>query len=183
MTKVFIGGSRRISKLNDDIRARLESIIEKGFPVLVGDANGADKAVQNYLHSRGYEKVEVFCMRGNCRNNVGNWKLREIEPPNGAKGFEYYSAKDEQMTAESSIGLMLWDGGSRGTLANVSRLLDQRKKVVVYLSQSGKFRTLRAKSDLQGLNPVSARPHRPMERKQPPLVHRKSAKIQNQQLF
>jgi hypothetical protein len=181
--KVFIGGSRRISRIDEAVRERLDRIIEKRFPVLIGDANGADRSVQNYLHSRGYENVEVFCMRGNCRNNIGNWKLREIEALNGAKGFEYYSTKDEQMTTESTIGLMLWDGVSRGTLANVSRLLDQQKRVVVFLSGSREFRTLRTKSDMRTLSSVSESSHRPQPRKQAPSLRRKTAKVRSQQLF
>ena len=80
MTKVFIGGSRRVSRLNADVRRRIDRIIEQGFPVFVGDANGADKAVQKYLQSRGYEAVEVFCSGGQCRNNLGNWPVGLLPP-------------------------------------------------------------------------------------------------------
>ena len=55
MSKVFVGGSRRISRLNEQVRRRLERVIEKNLTVLVGDANGADKAVQKYLAERNYE--------------------------------------------------------------------------------------------------------------------------------
>ena len=78
MTKVFIGGSRRLSQLNKDVKRRLDNIIEKGFTVLVGDANGADKAVQRYLASKHHQKVTVFCMAGECRNNLGKWPTRDI---------------------------------------------------------------------------------------------------------
>ena len=46
MTAVFIGGSRRISRINVDVRARLDRIVENRLPILIGDANGADKAVR-----------------------------------------------------------------------------------------------------------------------------------------
>lgn len=46
MRKVFIGGSRRVSRLHADVRRRLDRIVEKRLPVLAGDANGADKAHQ-----------------------------------------------------------------------------------------------------------------------------------------
>ena len=61
MTKVFIGGSRRVTRLNADVQRRIDKIIEQGFAILVGDANGADKAVQTYLRTRRYNKVDVFC--------------------------------------------------------------------------------------------------------------------------
>ena len=61
MMKVFIGGSRYVSRLSADVRRRLDNIVEKRLPVLVGDANGADKAVQRYLQSKHYDLVAVFC--------------------------------------------------------------------------------------------------------------------------
>jgi hypothetical protein len=147
MSKVFIGGSRRVSRLNDDVRRRIDRIIEQGFPVLVGDANGADKAVQRYLHSRGYERVEVFCTDGECRNNLGNWTVRVVPAPKGEKGFQYYAAKDQRMAEEASVGFMIWDGKSAGTLMNVFRLVSQHKKVVVYTTPSKQFSTIRDESD------------------------------------
>jgi hypothetical protein len=141
MTKVFIGGSRKIGRLRAEVRKRLDRIIEKKLQVLIGDANGADRAVQQYLDSRGYDRVEVFCMDGICRNNVGGWVKRSISAPKGAKGFEYYSAKDKEMTNESTVGFMLWDGKSKGTLTNVSRLIEQNKKVLVYVAPQRKFVT------------------------------------------
>ncbi len=144
MTKVFIGGSRRVTRLNSQVRRRLDEIIRKQLPVLIGDANGADKAVQQYLHSRSYHRVEVFCTDGHCRNNVGHWKVTAVPAPRGNhRDFEYYAVKDRRMAEEGSIGFMLWDGKSRGTLANVLRLIEQGKKVVVYMVHRKDFRTLR----------------------------------------
>ena len=64
MIKVFIGGSRRVSRLDAQVKARLDEIIRKQLPVIIGDANGADKAVQDYFHQHAYEHVEVFCTEG-----------------------------------------------------------------------------------------------------------------------
>jgi len=147
MNKVFIGGSRRVSRLAPAVRARLDQIVEKRLAVLVGDANGADKAVQLYFKSRGYDQVEVFCTGANCRNNVGNWKTRAIPAPSRGKDFAYYAAKDEAMAREASLGLMLWDGKSMGTLANVFRLVEQSKRTVVYVSPAGRFMTLKSRAD------------------------------------
>lgn len=46
MTCVMLDGSRHISKLSDDVRRRLERIVQQHFTVVVGDANGADWAFQ-----------------------------------------------------------------------------------------------------------------------------------------
>jgi hypothetical protein len=151
MTKVFIGGSRRIARLSTEVRRRIDRIIEKGFPVVVGDANGVDKAVQRYLLSRDYEAVEVFCSGGECRNNLGNWPTRAVATGQARRDFNYYAAKDEQMAQEASVGLMIWDGKSAGTLANAARLLRQHKKAVVYVAPTKRFLTLKGEADWEPL--------------------------------
>lgn len=151
MTKVFIGGSRRISRLGADIRARLHRIVDQGFPVLVGDANGADKAVQQYLSSRGYRNVMVFCSGDACRNNVGNWPLRTVEADSRKRDRAFFTVKDRVMTREATIGLMLWDGKSLGTLRNVARLLRQNKTTVVYCGPERTFRKIATGDDWKNL--------------------------------
>lgn len=147
MNKVFIGGSRRVSRLNIDVRSRIDRIMEQRFPILVGDANGADKAVQRYLHDQGYRLVEVFCAGTHCRNNVGEWPVRKVDVNDVKKSFAFYATKDREMANEATYGLMLWDGKSKGTLLNVLRLLRQEKKVVIYSSPSDEFSELKNRTD------------------------------------
>ena len=151
MRNVLIAGSRRLSRLNADVKLRIDTMIEKGFTILVGDANGADKAVQRYLAERGYRNVIVHCMAGKCRNNVAGWPTREIAAPPGARGFAYYSTKDLAMVDEAAYGLMLWDGESKGTLNSVINMIRQNKPVVVYLAPKKRFQNLRSASDLSAL--------------------------------
>jgi hypothetical protein len=149
MNKVFIGGSRRLSRLNSDVRHRLDNIIETGLTVLVGDANGADKAVQEYLADKRYNNVIVFCSGSRCRNNVGSWPARHLSQPQQVRrDFAYYAAKDRAMVDETDYGLMLWDGESRGTLTSVVDLTRQGKPVVVYVSPRKSFETLKSSNDL-----------------------------------
>jgi hypothetical protein len=150
--KIFIAGSRRLSRLNADVRHRIDNIIEKGMTVLVGDANGADKAVQEYLTKSQYSNVEVFCMEGFCRNNVGAWPARHIVAADPSKrNFAYFSTKDRAMAAEASHGLMLWDGESRGTFTNIVTLVRQAKPVVVYFSPNKMFHNIRESGDVTAL--------------------------------
>src|SRR5208282_4011757 len=143
MTTVFIGGSRHVSRLGPQVQQRLDRIVEKKFPVLIGDANGADKAVQQYLHSKGYANVEVFCAGDVCRNNIGNWKLRRVSAETRERNFDFYAAKDRLMSQQATVGLMIWDGKSVGTLLNVLRLLRKQKKAVVYHVPERRFWELR----------------------------------------
>ncbi len=150
--KVFIGGSRRLSRLNKQIKDRLNSIIDKGLRVIIGDANGVDKAVQRYLAQMNYENVAVFCMAGICRNNIGRWTTREIAAlPNARRDAVFFGTKDRAMGAEADYGLMLWDGKSRGTFANIRDLIGRQKPVVVYFAPSKSFLTLRRQDELNEL--------------------------------
>ena len=148
MTKVFIAGSRHLSRLNADVKRRIDTMIEKDFTILVGDANGADKAVQRHLAEKGYRNVVVHCMADNCRNNVGAWPAREISAPPGARGFAYYSTKDQAMVDDAAYGLMLWDGESKGTLNSVINMIRQDKPVVVYLAPKKAFQNIRSGDDV-----------------------------------
>lgn len=126
-------------------------MIEKGFQVLVGDANGADKAVQQYLADKEYPNVIVHCMEDHCRNNVGHWPTRQVVAPRGARGFAFYSVKDQAMADAAEYGLMLWDGKSKGTINNVLSLSRRNKLVVVYVAPAKNFQTVRSVEDLREL--------------------------------
>jgi hypothetical protein len=118
---------------------RLDIIVSKDLPVLIGDADGADRAIQLYLHGKHYRNVEVFCTEGICRNNVGAWEVRSVPARTRQRNAEFYSAKDRAMAQEATVGLMVWDGKSVGTLMNVQRLLGLRKKAVVYAVPEREF--------------------------------------------
>ncbi len=148
-TKVFIAGSRRLSRLHSAVKRRIDNIVDKGFTVIVGDANGVDKAVQRYLSNRHYTNIIVFCMEGGCRNNIGDWPTRTITAADtGRRNFAYYSTKDRAMVKEADYGLMLWDGRSRGTLTSIVHLVRQGKPVVVYIAPDRSFYTLRESNQL-----------------------------------
>ncbi|MBN1625373.1 MAG: hypothetical protein JW944_02520 [Deltaproteobacteria bacterium] len=151
MIKVFIGGSRNITRLTKDIKNRIDNIIQKGYGILIGDANGADKAVQKYLSEMDYQNVLVFCMDRACRNNVGSWEMRHIEGKGKIKDFSYYSIKDLEMAINADYGFMLWDGKSKGTLNNIINLLKRQKKVLVYFSPEKGFYNLISFYELERL--------------------------------
>lgn len=147
---VFIGGSRAVTKLNGVIRARIDDLIARDCTIFVGDAMGADKAVQQYLAERRYAKVTVFCME-RCRNNIGSWPTRNIEPPARRKDFSYYAAKDIVMSKEAQCGVMLWDAKSKGTLQNMLNLIGAGKRTLVYFTPTKDFHVLATEQDLQAL--------------------------------
>lgn len=166
MTTVFIGGSRAVSRLNAVIRAKLDDLMARGCAFFVGDANGADKAVQAHLAASGYAHVVVYCMDA-CRNNLGNWPAKQLSMPGARKDFAYYVAKDRAMAHDAKCGVMLWDGKSKGTLNNIQELLSGGKKALVYLAPEGVFYKLSSGADLEAL----------LERCDPVLVHEAQQQI------
>ena len=155
MEAVFLGGSRRIARLNESIRSKLDELLARDLWMFIGDANGADRALQQHLADREYERVVVYAVTGMLRNNVGHWKVRSVDAPTGARGFDLYSAKDIQMANDASYGFMLWDGKSRGTLANVHRLLAHGKPVAVHHGPARRLVSLRSPDDFHKLGIAS----------------------------
>jgi len=150
--KVFVAGSRSLSRLSREVTRRIDNILAKGFTVIVGDANGMDRAVQKYLRKHHYERVIVYCMENACRNNEGNWETREIKAPDAKRrDFAFFSCKDRAMAEAADFGLMLWDVESRGTLTNIVDLVRRGKLVVVYLAPERAFVTLKEPEDVTKL--------------------------------
>ncbi|MEO8657481.1 MAG: hypothetical protein ABI693_03385 [Bryobacteraceae bacterium] len=139
---IFIGGSIGISNLNAVIRDRLDDFRKRGNTILIGDANGADKAVQTYLARHDYRNVTVFCME-ECRNNVGTWPVRHVLPPSGRER--------NVMAHEAGCGMMLWDAKSNGTLQNVLNLVGAGKRTLVYFAPSKDFHVVANEKDLRSL--------------------------------
>jgi hypothetical protein len=151
MSKVFVGGSRRIIGLHPEVALRLAQMIAKQVSILVGDANGADKSVQHFLKVKEYRDVEVFCSGDECRNNVGDWPLRRVAVDSRKRDFNFYAVKDQLMSREADSGLMIWDGKSAGTLMNAFRLVRQGKRVSIFESQHNRFQELHNESEWKDL--------------------------------
>jgi hypothetical protein len=151
MSKVFFGGSRSLSSLDSAVRTRLRNVIARGHAVLIGDAHGMDTAVQSFFAEEGYRNVVVYCMEGECRNNVGNWPIEAVSSGGRKKGFAYFALKDARMSLEADHGFMIWDGVSKGTLNNVLSLTEQGKAVLVYRSPTREFLNIKSIQELEQL--------------------------------
>jgi len=147
MRTVFVGGSRHVTRLTPEVKERLDNIVGSGFLVIVGDAAGADKAVQKHLVDVSYPHVIVFCSGDHPRNNLGTWKTHKVSTPMAQKGFQFFAAKDREMAKEADFGLMIWDGKSPGTALNVLRLVRAGKKAVLLKVQDKQTVTFKSLSD------------------------------------
>lgn len=168
MSSVFIGGSRKVSRLNDLIRDRLQNIINKEFHILIGDANGSDKAIQKFFNSKNYKKVSVYCSGEDCRNNLGVWEEVHVEVQRKKKDRVFYGIKDIRMAEDCDYGLMLWDGESSGTMSNLVNVLNRRKSCLLYVSPRREFVSLK---DFNSLKLI-------LERLSPTVLNELDRKIQ-----
>ena len=118
--KVIISGSRSVTQLPDEAKQRIDAIISLDATVLVGDAPGVDRLVQEYLVSQGHDKVLLYHAYSKPRNNVGNFKTIGY--------FGSYAIRDAAMCIVADYGLCIWDGKSKGSKANIDRV---RTRVVL----------------------------------------------------
>lgn len=120
MKIVMISGSRSVGELPSPALDSLNKIMDLGFDVVVGDCSGVDKLIQEYLYNHKYQNVTVYHINNKPRNNIGFQTVK-------VKGRSY-SAKDIAMSEIADYGLVIWDGKSKGTKANIDRI--KKTKVI-----------------------------------------------------
>lgn len=147
--KIFVAGPRSIKKLDKPVKIKLENIIKEKHTVLVGDAFGIDKLTQQFLYSSLYNNVIVYASQGKARNNLGGWQIEDVGVTKGAKGFDFYKAKDIKMAEDADYGFMIWNGKSKGTLNNIINLAGLNKKISVYFIPHEKFYVIRSIEDAE----------------------------------
>ncbi len=151
MQSVFVAGSITIKHLPTNFVERLDSLLAARLGVVVGDANGADKAVQQILSDRGATEVTVYCSGGRPRNNLGHWPIQQIDSDAAPGTKAFFAAKDVAMAEVADVGLMLWDAKSTGTLSNVIELTRRGKKSVVFVNRRSAFTVVRDVQTLKQL--------------------------------
>lgn len=147
---VFVSGSSKTQdeasgyyrkELPKDIQKQLDSHMSKGNRIIVGDAPGIDRQVQDYLNAKKYKNVEVYGPGKQVRYSANsNWKTNPIDDPDHEPGSkEWLAKKDIAMTEAADEGLaIVLDEGAKATRKNVQRLSDSGKSVKVYsLNQDG----------------------------------------------
>lgn len=150
-TKVFIAGSMNIKNLDQKVKERIDNIVSQDFEVVLGDADGVDTSIQQYLFNHGSKKTTVFCSGFRPRNNVGEWPVHRVETKQAEGSRAFFTAKDIRMAEEADIGLMIWDAKSTGTLSNVIELLTRKKKSVVFVNKAKIFKNIASVENLEDL--------------------------------
>lgn len=148
MPTVFIAGSIAIKHLDLKVQERLMNIIVQEHPILVGDADGADTTIQQFLYENGARNITVYCTGTTPRNNIGGWEVRSVTSYHKPGSRAYFTAKDIAMAAAADHGLMIWDSKSTGTLSNVIELLTGKKNILVFINKAKEFHKVLRAADL-----------------------------------
>jgi hypothetical protein len=109
----------------------LDAVMSEKQTVIIGDAFGADKLVQQHLFTHNYPSVVVYYAGDTIRNNVGNWQTKQIRNESNLTGRSLYPLKDLAMAQDADCGLMIWDGKSPGTKANIGNMT-KLEKILLY---------------------------------------------------
>jgi hypothetical protein len=147
---VFISGSSKTQfddspyyrkELPTPIQDQIQKYMKQGKTILVGDAPGIDRQVQDYLNQNGYNNVEIYSPGKEVRYNANSkWKTNLVDVPDAEEGSgEWLAGKDKAMTERADEGLaIVLDNGSQATRNNVSRLEEQGKNCDVFqLNEDG----------------------------------------------
>lgn len=151
MTTIFVAGSMNIKKLDQKVKERLSKIVESSLKVVVGDADGVDSSIQQYLLEHGAVNTVVYCSGTAPRNNLGGWPVKNIDTKKTQGSRAFFTAKDIEMAEAADYGLMIWDAKSTGTLSNVIELLCRKKKSVVFVNKAKEFKTISNYTHLEDL--------------------------------
>lgn len=154
MTTIFISGSREIPFLPNEVKSRIDRMIDSEMDIVVGDSErGVDSTVLRYLESRSYENVSVYTIHDapRAKNRLDSWNICKVDPSAIAKmdkegkirnRRELETAKDEEMGRIADYGLVIWQSTyknrfgrtsvSKGSLRNMYQMLSSQKPVVLY---------------------------------------------------
>lgn len=148
---LFVSGSSKTQfkdnpyyrkSLPKPIKDHLNNYMKTNGRIVVGDAPGVDRQVQNYLKKSGYSNVEVFGPGKKLRYQANKqWKANPIDAPEYEEySPEWLAKKDIAMEKVSTEGLavVLENGGAGATRKNVERLINNMKDVKVYELYSDK---------------------------------------------
>ena len=142
---VFISGSSKTQDKNSGyyrknlpkpICKAIDQAVKDGKKIVVGDAPGIDRQVQDYLNKKKYGNVEVYGPGKQVRYSANNsWSTKTVDSGKYKPDTDEWRAeKDIFMAkiADEAIAVVLENGGAGATRDNVQRMIDQNKAVKVY---------------------------------------------------
>jgi hypothetical protein len=127
--KIFISWSMSIKKLSNTDKKVLDQLIHQWHDVIIWDCYWIDTLVQEYLKSKWYERVVVYHIGEQPRNN--KWFYSKKIDCQWLKGRKWQTKKDEAMTNDCDSALVIFDWISQGSRRNIIRTINSLKRVNV----------------------------------------------------
>lgn len=130
--KIFISGSSKIKKLNQEMTNCLDELIKQpNNEVIVGDCYGVDILVQKYLKEHGYTNVTVYCSQKTPRRTEYNNYISMYEQAKNLNGEDFYQVKDKEMCNQCDSAIAFWNGTSYGVKCNIERIQQMNKPLTI----------------------------------------------------
>jgi len=140
MKTIFISGSISFKKIPLIIESAFNKLLKKQYQILVGDANGIDSLVQDFFKKKKWPNVIVYSIYSQPRvlkSKEFTFKKIEINISLQSKPErEKQIIKDQEMTKDSDISFVIWDGKSNGSYNNILRAIEYNKEIQVFLDNS-----------------------------------------------
>ncbi len=151
MKKMFISGSISSKEIPDVVIKSVDNSRERNYTILIGDATGIDKSIQDMLKADNYKNVEIYHVGPTPRNFADRaWiNKRILVDTDNEKLFKdgkytrvAQMMKDKAMVDDADFGLVIWRDTSKnrfgnvhvskGSLNNIYNLLMQEKYVGLF---------------------------------------------------
>ena len=129
MVKMFISGSILNKEIPEDVIKAVDDSRKRNYTILIGDAKGVDKNIQDMLKADNYKNVEVYHVGPRPRNlSDREWTDRRIPVDianekffkNGSYTREAQMLKDKAMSDDADFGLVIWKDTSKNRFGNIS---------------------------------------------------------------
>ncbi len=111
------------SELPKVVKQLLNAAIKEQMQIVVGEASGACRLYQDYLHSQGYHDVIVGHARS-LRYNAGDWP--------DIKYGDNLVERERNMIEACDSAIIIWVNQSSQIAANIERLKWLRKPTFLY---------------------------------------------------
>jgi hypothetical protein len=134
--KLLLMGSSAFKEkeLPPEIKEKIDEAITRNMAIIVGEARGACRLYQDYLHSKAYTNVIVGHARS-MRYNAGNWKTM--------KYGDNLNEREKNMIKDADSAIIIWVDKSGVIATNLERLKRRGTPTFLYEFQN---KTGRAKA-------------------------------------
>ena len=132
-SKLLLMGSKafRAERLPTEVASKIDEAVDRSMTVLVGEALGACRLYQDYLHSKGYRNVVVGHAKS-LRYNAGNWRTVQY-------GIDL-KERERRMVEDCDSAIAIW-ADSSGVIAENLELLKNLGKPTFLCEHSTKTGT------------------------------------------